>query len=82
MSNQSKVSLDSRALSMMSNTYFFELKKPIHPLLKTIGNARVVLVEIHESDSPAVGLCCPDDDNIQIYSIHELTFSDPVSIAI
>ena len=82
MSTLSKASLDSRALAMMSNTYFFELKNPLHPLLKTIGNARVVCVEIHESDSPALGLSCPDDEHIHMYSIHELSFSSALPLAV
>lgn len=82
MGNLSKASLDAGALAMMSNTYFFELRNPIHPLLKTIGNARVVCVEIHESDSPALGLSCPDDEHIHMYSIHELSISPALALAV
>lgn len=81
MHTTTKSSLDSLALSMISNTYFFELKNPIYPSLKNIGNARVVSVEIHELDSPALALSSPGDEYICMYSIHELSFSASLSVA-
>jgi hypothetical protein len=81
MSTEPKASLDGRALAMLSNTYFVQHLNPVHPLLKTFGNCRVVCVEIHETDSPAIGLSCPDDDYVHMYSIHELSFTAPVAIS-
>lgn len=82
MSTEFKSSLDFRALAMLSNTYFVQHLNPVHPSLKVLGNCRVVCIEIHETDSPAIGLACPDDDYVDMYSIHELTFAAPVAIAV
>ena len=82
MSTESKASLDRRALEMLSNIYFVEHLNPSHPRLKTLGNCRVVCVEIHETDTPAIGLSSPDDDYVDMYSIHELSFATPLAMAV
>ena len=81
MSNESKSDLDARALSMLSNMYYFENLNPVHPSLKSLGNCRVVCIEIHEIDSPALGLACSGDEYVDMYSIHELSFSTPLAIS-
>lgn len=81
MSTFSKASLDGCALAMMSNTYFFELRNPIHPLCKTIGNARVIAVVINESSSPEL-LVQPEGEDPAFYHIDELTFSSSLSVAV
>ena len=77
----SKASLDGRALAMMSNTYFFELRNPIHPLFKTIGNARVTAVVINESLSPEL-LVQPESEDPAFYRIDELSFSSALPLAV
>jgi len=72
-----KASLDRQALAMMSKTYFFELANPFHPLLKTIGNARVTAVVINESSIPEL-LIQPDDQEPNYYSLEALSFSYPL----
>lgn len=68
------------AMAMMSNSYFFELRNPLHPLLKTIGNARVIGVLINES-SPAELLIKPDgNEDPEFHHIDELVFSPPISM--
>lgn len=81
MSTESKDSLDRRALEMLSNTYFVEHLNPSHPRLKTLGNCRVVCVQIHETDTPAIGLSSSEDSYVDMYSIHELSFAAPVAIS-
>ncbi len=81
MSTLSKASLDGRALAMMSNTYFFELRNPIHPLCKTIGNARVTAVVINESSSPEL-LVQPEGEEPAFYRIDELSFSSVLPLAV
>lgn len=80
MTTVSKASLDDRALAMMSNTYFFELRNPIHPLLKTVGNARVIGVVINESCAPEL-LLKSDREDPAFYSIDDLSFSSAISLA-
>ena len=81
MSTLSKASLDGIALAMMSNTYFFELKNPIHPLLKTIGNARVTAVVINESSQPEL-LLHAEGQEPEFHHFNELKFSPVLSAAV
>jgi hypothetical protein len=81
MGTESKASLDRLALAMMSKTYFFELTNPLHPLLKTIGNARVTAVVINESSSPEL-LLQPDGEEPAFYHVEELSFSPALAIAV
>lgn len=81
MSNELKAFLDNRALSMMSNTYFFELTKPIHPFLKTIGNARVTAVIINESSPPEL-LIHPEGEEPSFHGIDQVSFSSALTIAV
>jgi hypothetical protein len=82
MSNESKLFLDACAFQMLSNTYYFELSNPNHPSLTVLGDCRVVSIEIHETDTPALGLSNTEDEYVHIYSIHELSFSPALSIAV
>lgn len=81
MGTVSKASLDVQALAMMSNTYFFELTNPIHPLLKTIGNARVTAVVINELSSPEL-FVQPEGEEPAFYHIEELSFSPALALAV
>jgi len=80
MSNVSKASLDSRALAMMSKTYFFEQKNPIHPMFKTIGNARVAAVVINETTPPEL-LLQGEGDDPAYYHMEELSYSSALQLA-
>lgn len=76
----SKASLDTQALAMMSHIYFFESTNPIHPLLKTIGNARVTAIVINESSPPEL-LIHPEGKDPSFYPIDQLSFSPVFSVA-
>jgi hypothetical protein len=76
-----KQSYDGFALAMMSNIYFFELKNPILPSLKTIGNARVTAVVINEFSLPEL-LVHPDGKDPVFYCIDEVSFSPAISLAV
>lgn len=81
MDTLSKARLDGTALAMMSNTYFFELRNPIHPSLKFIGNGRVKAIIINEDSSPEL-LIQPEDGTLPEYHpIDELSFSPALSVA-
>lgn len=79
---ESKSSIDVSALSMMSNTYFFEHKKALHSSLVKVGQARVVGVVINESALPDLLLSVEGCKYIESYSIDELSYSSPLSIAV
>jgi hypothetical protein len=76
-----KASLDCHALAMMSNTYYFELKNPLHSMWKTIGHARVTAVVIHESLPPEL-LLQPQGQDAAFYCIDELTVSSALPLAV
>lgn len=82
MVTESKSSLDASALSMMSNTYFFEYKNASHSSLVKVGQARVVGVVINESSAPELLLSVSGCKYIESYSIDELSYSSTLSIAV
>lgn len=75
-------SLAGRSLAMMSETYFFELVNPIHPSLKTIGNARVVGVIINESSPPELLLNVPNSEYVDSHSMDNLIISPALAAAV
>lgn len=82
MGTFSKASWDGCALAMMSETYFFELRNPLHPLLKTIGNCRVVGVVINETALPELLIHPEGQDTPEFHSIDELIFPSALSVAV
>lgn len=76
-----KTALDQKALAMVSNTYFFENLKALHPSHKTIGTARVSGVVIHEDAAPELLLL--DDSGVpEFYPMTDLRYSYPLAVAV
>lgn len=81
MTTVNKTSLDVCALAMMSNTYFFQHRNPLHSSLHVIGEARVTAVVIHENAPPDILLHPVSDDYQSFYPIQDLSFSSSLSAA-
>lgn len=79
MTTVNKTSLDVCALAMMSNTYFFEHRLPLHSSLQVIGDARVTAVVINENAPPELLLHPVSGDYQSFYPIQDLSFSPSLS---
>lgn len=74
----SKSFLDDRALSMMSNRYFFEFHHPSYPFLNKSFSARVIAVVINEASCPEL-LLDSQDEHPDYYPIDQLVISSTSS---
>jgi hypothetical protein len=79
MTTVSKTSLDVCALAMISNTYFFEHRNPLYPILEVIGDARVTAVLINENSPPELLLEPILGEDQNFYPIQYLSFSSSLA---